>query len=162
MKVLTVSQMKKFDEYAIKKLKMPGIVLMENAGIGVKDAVIDLLGGKKKKQVLVICGLGNNGGDGFVVARHLRSFGALVTTFLLGKAKDLKGDASINCRTYKNYGGEEVIISGGEIQLVITGKKCIDIDGIKFVLPQKKWASITESSYIKIQNCEFIKNTKIR
>jgi NAD(P)H-hydrate epimerase len=93
--VVTADEMRKIDAETIKK-HVPGIELMENAGRGVKEAIAARYEPRKGAAVVVVCGKGNNGGDGFVIARLLKQDGYGVKVFLLGKAKDLKGDALTN------------------------------------------------------------------
>ncbi len=100
----TAEQMQQFDSSAINKYSLPGIVLMENAG----RAFVDVLeknvptslstgvGSLREKHVVIVCGKGNNGGDGFVIARHLSNRGAQVHVVLLCKRRDIKGDAKTN------------------------------------------------------------------
>jgi NAD(P)H-hydrate epimerase len=88
--------MRDFDRRAFEEFGVPSIVLMENAGRSVAAAVADLLGSLSGKHIAVIAGKGNNGGDGFVAARHLRDNGAQVSVCLLGEFPDVKGDAKIN------------------------------------------------------------------
>jgi NAD(P)H-hydrate epimerase len=95
--------MAKIDTWAISKLGIPGTVLMENAGRGCVDVLEDYFALEDIKA-LIICGKGNNGGDGFVVARHLDNRGAEVKIALLGKESDLKGDALLNYRIAKKAG----------------------------------------------------------
>ncbi|UCG91461.1 MAG: NAD(P)H-hydrate epimerase, partial [candidate division WOR-3 bacterium] len=95
MRVVTNAEMKKIDAWSMKTLGIPGGVLMENAGRGcvnVLEEYFDVDGLK----VLIICGKGNNGGDGFVIGRHLQNRGSLVKIILAGKATELKGDARLN------------------------------------------------------------------
>jgi ADP-dependent NAD(P)H-hydrate dehydratase / NAD(P)H-hydrate epimerase len=94
--VATSEQMRKYDRYAIEKLGIPGIILMENAGKGVVDAIIEKYGSPAGKRFTIVCGKGNNGGDGFVVARHLHRLGAIVKVILLTKAREIKADARVN------------------------------------------------------------------
>ena len=101
MKMATVSQIQRLDKLAIKRYGVPSLVLMENAGRAVAEEVRKSLRGKKKPRVCVVCGLGNNGGDGFVVARHLMNAGIPAKVFLVGKARQLKPDAAVNCRILK-------------------------------------------------------------
>jgi hydroxyethylthiazole kinase-like uncharacterized protein yjeF len=101
MRVVTNVEMKKIDGWAMRQLGISGPVLMENAGRGcveVLEKYFDLTGLK----VLVVCGKGNNGGDGFVIARHLRNRHAIVKTVLLGEENELKGDALRNFRLLKS------------------------------------------------------------
>jgi NAD(P)H-hydrate epimerase len=88
--------MRSYDAFAVQKLKVPGIVLMENAGRGVVDAILESYGEIAGRSVLIICGKGNNGGDGFVIARHLFNKGGIVTVGLTANEKELKGDARAN------------------------------------------------------------------
>ena len=94
--LLTAGQMAAFDRETIDKIKVPGVVLMENAGVGVVKVIKDLLGSVEHKKIDIFCGKGNNGGDGHVVARHLANMGAEVCVYLIGKIADVKGDAAIN------------------------------------------------------------------
>jgi hydroxyethylthiazole kinase-like uncharacterized protein yjeF len=98
MKVATVEQMRNLDRGAIEKFKIPDTILMENAGQAVYF-VIHHECGIRGKRFIVFCGIGNNGGDGFVVARKLHSNGGLVTVFLLGDSEKLKGCAKDNFDT---------------------------------------------------------------
>jgi hydroxyethylthiazole kinase-like uncharacterized protein yjeF len=100
MRVVTNAEMKKIDRWAVKELGIPSPVLMENAGRGcveVLETYFELTG----LRVLVVCGKGNNGGDGFVVARHLHNRGADVKIALLSSVKELKGDAMLNYKLAK-------------------------------------------------------------
>jgi NAD(P)H-hydrate epimerase len=76
--VATCDEIRTFDRYAIEELGIPGIVLMENAGRQIADAARAMLRDLKGRRVLVLAGRGNNGGDGFVVARHLAMDGLAV------------------------------------------------------------------------------------
>jgi hydroxyethylthiazole kinase-like uncharacterized protein yjeF len=96
--VVTASQMKKIDRLAIENWGIPGIVLMENAGRAVVEILETELGNLAGKRILIVCGRGNNGGDGLVIARHLTNRGAVTQCLLLGKIEDLKGDAGVNAR----------------------------------------------------------------
>ena len=98
--LLSRAQMRAYDQYAIDRLRIPGLVLMENAGRGAAEAIKQLLnGGAKSPQIVILCGTGNNGGDGFVVARQLmadRQLAATVTIFVHGAEADIRGDAKRN------------------------------------------------------------------
>jgi NAD(P)H-hydrate epimerase len=96
--ILTPVQMSAADAYAIHRLKIPSLHLMENAGIAVTVEVIKRVAKIRKKQVLVLCGKGNNGGDGFVAARLLHEYGIDVTAALLDPSTALSGDALVNYR----------------------------------------------------------------
>lgn len=98
MRSVTVAEMRELDRMAIEEFGIPGIVLMENAGRAVSDVIVQLID-KKREQVLVVCGTGNNGGDGFVVARHLWNAGVCVHVLVSGDVAKLSGDALINWNT---------------------------------------------------------------
>lgn len=102
--VLTAKEMAELDRQTIEEIGIPGIVLMEAAGRRVVVEVVDLLGDVRDKRVVIFCGKGNNGGDGYVVARHLHKLGAHVETFLIGEHDDVKGDARTNLNILKNIG----------------------------------------------------------
>ncbi len=91
--LLTRAQARALDERAIRDLGMPGIVLMENAGRGMADLLLQLGAGG---PVVVCCGKGNNGGDGFVIARYLTNAGLAVRVLLFADPAGLVGDAAIN------------------------------------------------------------------
>ncbi len=96
MKVANTEQMRALDGEAIEGYKIPGIVLMENASLGVVHSMEERYGLLQGRSILILCGKGNNGGDGLAVARHLVNRGAEVHVFLLGDPGALQGDAAIN------------------------------------------------------------------
>src|SRR5918998_5852971 len=96
LRVVTAAQMREADRRTIEDIGLPSIVLMENAGrqtVAAMEAAFDTLG---TSRVAVLCGRGNNGGDGFVVARTLAQRGVEAIVFLLGNVSDLQGDARTN------------------------------------------------------------------
>ena len=96
MKVSRVSEMRVMDRTAIEKFGIAAQLLMENAGQAVYLVLSKELGVVEGKQFLVFCGLGNNGGDGFVVARKIYSSGGSVKVFVLGDPNRCKGAGRIN------------------------------------------------------------------
>jgi len=92
------------DRYAIETLKIPGLILMENAGRNAADQTEQFLGGVAGKSVAVVAGGGNNGGDGFVVARHLALRGAEVVTFIVTEPEKISGDAEVNLAAIYHLG----------------------------------------------------------
>jgi NAD(P)H-hydrate epimerase len=93
--ILTREQTRELDRRAIEEFGVPGIVLMENAGRGMAELLRTLgING----PVAICCGKGNNGGDGFVMARHLDNAGVRVRVLLFGDPAQLSGDAAINHR----------------------------------------------------------------
>lgn len=99
--VVTADEMREMDRVTIEK-HVAGIDLMESAGRGVKEAITARHKPSRGSHVVIVCGKGNNGGDGFVVARLLKNEGYGVKTFLIGKGKDLKGDALTNYKKLKS------------------------------------------------------------
>jgi NAD(P)H-hydrate epimerase len=112
MKVATAAEMRRIDGQAIGDYGMPGVVLMENAGGEVARKVAEVVGGAAGKKVCVFAGKGNNGGDGFVAARHLTARGAKVKVFLLGSAAEVAGDARVNLDILVNMGAEVSEVAG--------------------------------------------------
>ncbi|GAW28931.1 NAD(P)H-hydrate dehydratase [Carboxydocella sp. ULO1] len=104
MLVLKPEEMRQLDQLAIKKLGIPGAVLMENAGVQVVQAVEKLLGELRGKRATILVGKGNNGGDGLVVARHLLNRGMEVKTLLLAAPEEIRGDARLNLEILHNLG----------------------------------------------------------
>lgn len=95
---LTRAQVREVDRIAIEQYHLPGIVLMENAARAVADAACDMMGGECNGAILILCGGGNNGGDGLAVARHLHNRGANVTIGLCTDPERYTGDALVNWR----------------------------------------------------------------
>jgi NAD(P)H-hydrate epimerase len=96
LKIATAKQMQAIDRRAIHDCGIPGLILMENAGLSVVSALTEQFPDLKQKKVLVFCGVGNNGGDGFVIARYLHNQGVPVRAYLVGTRADLKDDARAN------------------------------------------------------------------
>src|SRR4051812_28809680 len=89
---LSRDEVRDIDRRAIEEFGVPGVVLMENAGRGAVE-VLRLLG--IAGRVVICCGKGNNGGDGFVIARHLDNAGVPVSVWLFARPEELSGDAAI-------------------------------------------------------------------
>ena len=106
--ILSRAQMRGFDAHAIATCHVPSLVLMENAGRGATDVIERELLGKRAKDrvVLVVAGTGNNGGDGFVVARHLATRGAHVQVWLVGDPQKLTTDCRANRDAFAGIGGD--------------------------------------------------------
>jgi NAD(P)H-hydrate epimerase len=106
--------MRTVDRWAIEERGIPSLELMEAAGRAVAGAVAGLA---PEGPVRVVCGKGNNGGDGFVAARLLREMGFEVEALLLWPGEDLRGDAAVNCQRF----GGEVVEGGLEARLAGSG-----------------------------------------
>jgi len=104
----TADEMRRADRRATERYGVPSLLLMENAGRGAVDALERVLGPVGRRRVAVLCGKGNNGGDGFVVARHLLGRGARVSAWLVGRASEVQGDARVNLDALRRA-GESVV-----------------------------------------------------
>jgi len=103
-RVVTAEEMHAVDKYTIETLSIIGRVLMENAGRAVFAAMRERWAPLAGKRAVVLCGKGNNGGDGFVVARYLQEAGVGCDTCLVGTASDLRGDAAANHLVFTRLG----------------------------------------------------------
>ncbi len=107
---VTGNQMKAIDNYCIEKLGIPGIVLMENAALKVvKNIDLD-----KFNSFTIVCGVGNNGGDGLAVARHLHILDKEVKVFIVGNINKGSLDFNTNYNILKNMGLELIHIDSQE------------------------------------------------
>lgn len=98
---MTRDQVRAFDQHAIHEWKIPGVVLMENAGLACAHAALSMLPSGRKAQVWIFCGTGNNGGDGYVIARHLLNHGHHVRVVIVGDPARVRGDAMIHLTILK-------------------------------------------------------------
>src|SRR3990167_7030959 len=117
-KALTREEMRELDRKAIEEYKIPGIILMENAGRNVAEEVLQMIDDPHQAKVAILCGKGNNGGDGFVVARHIHNHGIAVNVFLVAKISDILRDVD----------------AGTNLQILlnmkISVKEILDISGV--------------------------------
>jgi ADP-dependent NAD(P)H-hydrate dehydratase / NAD(P)H-hydrate epimerase len=114
MKALTAAEMREVDRLTTERLGVPGLQLMEAAGKSVADVFL-LEHGRSSTAppglVCVLCGKGNNGGDGFVVARYLKEEVDLLTVYLLANPDELRGDAAKNYARWRDSGGEVAVLA---------------------------------------------------
>ncbi len=113
--IASAHEMRECDEEAIKKYGIPGIILMENAARGTADAMHRHIQSLSQKNILIICGKGNNGGDGFALARHLFEQSCTVTVAALSPVNQLKGDARVNADIIKKMSRTD---SSGNLTLI--------------------------------------------
>jgi ADP-dependent NAD(P)H-hydrate dehydratase / NAD(P)H-hydrate epimerase len=114
----TAREMRALDEWAIAERGIPSLELMEKAGAGVAAAVTDF---EPAGPVRIVCGKGNNGGDGLVAARRLGELGMDAEALLLGSAVELSGDALANHQRLLSAGGTAREIGGGELPVLLAG-----------------------------------------
>lgn len=96
MDSMTRDEIRAVDRCAIDTLGIPGVILMENAGRACTQAVLERLGDRAGRKVAVVAGAGNNGGDGYVIARQLAVHGVEAVTFLVAGEEKIPGDAAVN------------------------------------------------------------------
>ena len=99
MRVTNAKIMRKIDKYCIEELGIPSIVLMENAAFKVARDIDGAV-----KNIIIVCGTGNNGGDGFAVARQLYKKGKNINVFVIGNEEKMSSDCQVNYNIVKNMG----------------------------------------------------------
>ena len=104
MRILTAAQMREADRLTIERHAIPSLQLMGNAGTGVVGFLQKQYSDLAKRKITVLCGKGNNGGDGFVVARLLKQLGASPKVFLFAAPDEVRGDARLNLERCKHAG----------------------------------------------------------
>jgi len=132
---VTRDQVRELDRIAIEEYGIPGLILMENAGRHCACAAAAMLGGSPGAvagaRATVLCGSGNNGGDGFVVARHLSNWGASVDVVLLasaGSVLDRGGESATNLRVVTALGiPVQEATSGEEARKAIADRREADL-----------------------------------
>lgn len=103
MRVVTAKEMRQIDRDAFQKYGIPALILMENAAIASAFCVLQMLK-TGQSNVILFCGQGNNGGDGFACARHLINYGLNVKIYFVGKKEKLSGEARINYQILQKMG----------------------------------------------------------
>lgn len=103
LRYVTPDEMKRIDAFAINTVGIPGVALMENAGRAAFELAYNGLA-RDGAPALIICGRGNNGGDGFVIARHLLNNSINTHVYVVGALSKIKGDARVNLRVLQKMG----------------------------------------------------------
>src|SRR6266480_3738246 len=104
MKALTATEMREVDRLTTERYGIPSLQMMEAAGKNVADAILRDFSPALPQRVTVLCGKGNNGGDGLVAARHLRAAGIGLRVCLFGGLQEMRGDAGANLARYLEAG----------------------------------------------------------
>jgi ADP-dependent NAD(P)H-hydrate dehydratase / NAD(P)H-hydrate epimerase len=132
MLVVTAAQMREMDRLTIQKYGVPSLTLMERAGEGITKAILERFARAAKKGVLVVAGKGNNGGDGFVVARLLKKKRIPCEVALLARQNELSPDAAHNLGSYAKLRGNVTEITEGSLRRLSErmGGKGLLVDGI--------------------------------
>lgn len=102
--VFTPAQSREVDRLCVEEFGIPSILLMENAALGIASVARDLLAGVEDPCILVFCGPGNNGGDGFAAARHLANDGSAVSIVTSASSERYTGDARVNLDVARRMG----------------------------------------------------------
>jgi hydroxyethylthiazole kinase-like uncharacterized protein yjeF len=105
MKALTAAEMRDVDRLTMERLGISGLELMERAGQSVAETVLRRFSGTVPQRVSVLCGKGNNGGDGLVAARYLQSAGIETHVYLFGESAAMSGDAGANLKRWRKMNG---------------------------------------------------------
>jgi ADP-dependent NAD(P)H-hydrate dehydratase / NAD(P)H-hydrate epimerase len=114
MKALTAQEMKEVDRLSTERAGIPSLTLMENAGRGVAEFVRARYPDFAQRRIILLCGKGNNGGDGFVAARYLMKFGADPDAVLCAAPNDLEGDALESLNKWHALAGEVHVVASQE------------------------------------------------
>jgi NAD(P)H-hydrate epimerase len=134
MKPITSDQMYRIEDNSHNLIGMQRVYMMENAGHGIADFIVNKFKNRlKNKKIVVLCGTGNNGGDGFVASRHLTCYAADITVILIGLPSFIRSEeANINWKILEKMDSVKIIFGkdlNEDIKAKIT-KADIIIDGI--------------------------------
>jgi NAD(P)H-hydrate epimerase len=132
MKILSAAEMREVDRLTTERFGVPSLLLMENAAARTVEATEKRFGEVTYKRALIICGGGNNGGDGAAIARLLHNKGCAVDTLLLGRVEDTKGDARTNF----------------EAALDLAAKSGDDFRFVEIENPEQFWAEASAYSHV--------------
>ncbi|HEY8665616.1 MAG TPA: NAD(P)H-hydrate epimerase [Tepidisphaeraceae bacterium] len=124
---LTRAQVRLIDKLAIERYHIPGVVLMENAARAATDVACEMLDQNCEGQILILCGGGNNGGDGLALARHLHNRGADVTIALTTDPDKYRGEAKTNWDIVNAMGMD---ITQAEPSLIANSEPLLIVDAI--------------------------------
>jgi len=116
MKAVTSQQMREIDRKAIEENNLSGLALMENAGLRIFQGLKNIYADLRLKKIIIFSGSGNNGGDGFVVARHLYNYGVKVKVFLLAPFNKIKGEAGENLGIIDKMGVELIELEAEKLE----------------------------------------------
>jgi NAD(P)H-hydrate epimerase len=110
MRILTPEQLREVDRLSTEKYGIPSLILMENAGMRVAEVLENEFEDLDQLTIAILCGKGNNGGDGFVVARQLIQKGCFPFVFLFASEEEVKGDARTNLQILKALGYPPTVV----------------------------------------------------
>jgi ADP-dependent NAD(P)H-hydrate dehydratase / NAD(P)H-hydrate epimerase len=119
MLIVTAEEMRELDRLTIERYDVPSLVLMERAGAAIAEAILQRFRPLARRGVLIVAGKGNNGGDGFVVARLLKNKRIPCEVALLARQDELSEDAAHNLRAFIKLKGKVTEIAAGRLDLLI-------------------------------------------
>jgi hydroxyethylthiazole kinase-like uncharacterized protein yjeF len=130
MKALTAAQMREADRLTTERYGISGLQLMENAGAAIAEVLREKFSDLPGRKIVVLCGKGNNGGDGMVVARLLAGMGAAPRVYLFANPGSVEGDAAVNLKRWQQSLGELYVVTSpaewesarvvlGEVDLIV-------------------------------------------
>jgi ADP-dependent NAD(P)H-hydrate dehydratase / NAD(P)H-hydrate epimerase len=111
MKALTAAQMREADRLTTDRYGIPSLQLMENAGTAIAEFLREKFSDLSRRKIIVLCGKGNNGGDGLVVARVLKGFGVAPLVCLFANPTSVEGDAAENLKRWQRETGELHVVA---------------------------------------------------
>src|SRR5271169_4401670 len=119
MKILSAAEMREVDRLTTARFGIPGLTLMENAGASVAEFIAQRWAKFAQRRIVVLCGKGNNGGDGFVVARRLRELGAKPELYLFAAPEEMQGDAAANYKRWQEVSAAmQMVRSSSDLQKI--------------------------------------------
>ncbi|HHW28152.1 MAG TPA: NAD(P)H-hydrate dehydratase [Syntrophomonadaceae bacterium] len=129
MRLVKAAQMREMDLDATRKYSIPSLILMENAGLSIVQVIEQRFLGEEVqgKRVFIIAGPGNNGGDGFVVGRHLFNRGAFVSFLITVPAENYRGDAAVNLKIVQDMGLPYTVLQPENLDSVAVELKKADL-----------------------------------
>ena len=158
---VTPTGMRRIDEAAINRYGIASIALMENAGSAVAETAKRVLSGKNYKKICILCGKGNNGGDGLVASRRLIKSGYEVDSYILAKETTLREDAKFNLALLKRngYRAKQILTLKDAAGFINNFNYCLVIDAVfgtgfsgKFVSEPAR----TLISFLNSANCKVV------
>ncbi len=128
MKILSAAEMREVDRLTTSRFGIPSLTLMENAGASVAEFIAQRWPKFAQRRIVVLCGKGNNGGDGFVVARRLLELGAKPEVYLLATPNDMQRDAATNCKRWQEISAAlQIVDNSGDLQNIKPALDAADI-----------------------------------
>ena len=128
MIILSAAEMREMDRLTTARYGIPSLTLMENAGASVAEFIAQRWPKFAQRRIAVLCGKGNNGGDGFVAARHLLELGAKPEVYLFAAPDEMQGDAAANCKRWQEVSAAlQMVQTSGDLQNIKPALDAADI-----------------------------------